>query len=108
MDDWPFADPPNVVSITVRQVVDRGEPILLVAHDAEDGGWQFLTPFLSPDESLISTSYAERQNLNIRMQNRRFTRLTNAFPKKAEMLAYRPTTSPSRSAITTSSGFTRP
>lgn len=36
----------------------------------------------------ISTSYAERQNLNIRMQNRRFTRLTNAFSKKAEMLAY--------------------
>ena len=42
----------------------------------------------TPDESLISTSYAERQNLNIRMQNRRFTRLTNAFSKKAEMLAY--------------------
>lgn len=42
----------------------------------------------TPDENLISTSYAERQNLNIRMQNRRFTRLTNAFSKKAEMLAY--------------------
>ena len=41
-----------------------------------------------PDEDHISTSYAERQNLNIRMQNRRFTRLINAFSKKAEMLAY--------------------
>jgi len=42
----------------------------------------------NPDWELISTSYAERQNLNIRMKNRRFTRLTNAFSKKAENLAY--------------------
>lgn len=41
-----------------------------------------------PDKENVSTSYAERQNLNIRMQNRRFTRLTNAFSKKAAMLAY--------------------
>lgn len=36
----------------------------------------------------VSTSYAERQNRNIRMQNRRYTRLTNAFSKKADMPAY--------------------
>jgi IS1 family transposase len=41
-----------------------------------------------PDPDFISTSYAERQNLNIRMQNRRYTRSTNAFSKKADMLAY--------------------
>lgn len=37
-----------------------------------------------PDPAHISTSCAERQNLNLRMGIRRFTRLTNAFNKSAE------------------------
>jgi hypothetical protein len=40
---WRFDEPPNAATITVRQIVEGGAPILLVARDAEDGGWQFLT-----------------------------------------------------------------
>jgi IS1 family transposase len=41
-----------------------------------------------PDKDHISTSYAERQNLSMRMGMRRLTRLTNAFFKNAENHAH--------------------
>ncbi len=39
--DWLFADPPNAITFTTRQVVREHQPILLVAHD-DDEAWQFL------------------------------------------------------------------
>lgn len=41
-DPWPFDQPRNCATFTMRQVLDGSEPILLVSHDAEDHGWQFI------------------------------------------------------------------
>lgn len=51
---------------------------------AECTGIKKKTKIGKPDKNLISTSFAERQNLTMRMSMRRFTRLTNAFSKKFE------------------------
>jgi hypothetical protein len=43
MNNWPFDDPEDVVTITLTQIMNDGHPILYVSHDADDGTWQFLT-----------------------------------------------------------------
>ena len=49
---WPFDDPPNVATITTRQVLEDGFPILFVTHDEDDGGWQVLCGTSNHDDDL--------------------------------------------------------
>ena len=51
-NEWPFADLKNVAVITLKSIVKSGKPILHVAHDADDGTWQFL------DASTVSEANA--------------------------------------------------
>ncbi len=46
-----FEDPPNTASIMCSHVLREKLPILFVAHDEEDGTWQFLCDVRDHDES---------------------------------------------------------
>ena len=41
--EWSFADAPNTAVYTTRDIIEGGNPILIVTHDQDDGAWQFRT-----------------------------------------------------------------
>jgi len=50
MEKTPFYTPTGGV-ITTRQVMHENWPVLLVTHDADDGGWQFVNGWGDTDGS---------------------------------------------------------
>ena len=58
--DWPFPQSQNTAVISQRSVVFDGAPILYVAHDKDDDGWQFLDGKSNPaTDSAAIVSFAE-------------------------------------------------
>ena len=70
----------KVYAKSLRPELRYSQPVCILAKK---------TPMLGqPDIGLICTSHIERQNLNVRLFNRRFTRLTLGYSKKLSNLRH--------------------
>jgi IS1 family transposase len=78
---FPRADHGNEVKVYARipfEGADTKYSPMVVAETIRTSVWG------APDPDHITTAHVERNNLSMRMGMRRFTRLTNAFSKKAQ------------------------
>ncbi|MEM6393792.1 MAG: hypothetical protein AAF797_13545 [Planctomycetota bacterium] len=55
-ESWPFDQPRNCATITVWTILNGEASILMVSHDTDDHGWQFLDgwPFETSRAALVS------------------------------------------------------
>jgi hypothetical protein len=56
---WSFDQPKNCAVITLRQIINHDVPILVVYHDIDDDGWQFMSNIETTMEDMMLVSLEE-------------------------------------------------
>jgi hypothetical protein len=57
--EWPFDDSQNVAVFTSTKIINENKPILYVAHDEDDGAWQFHSGEMTKTKEAMIVSLKE-------------------------------------------------
>lgn len=57
--DWPFDQAKSVATITTRQVMEEGCPVLSVVHYSDDDSWAFTCGTSNSNDDLMLVSMAQ-------------------------------------------------